>query len=161
MRTDDKVAQLAVGTAVGKELKARLDDLRRDVTDAMLEAYEKTGADRIRAIVNGKPVGTVTARVTRPVGGMRVRVADRQEYMRWLFDGDGRDYIERLASAHEVELLDGMEADGVLPPGCVMERHVEPARFVGVTVRVDAKKVGEALGDGLDAYVAGLIGDGQ
>lgn len=161
MRTDEMVAQLAVGTAVSKALKARMDDLRREVSATMREAYENTGTDRVRANVAGQPVGTVTASLTKPVDVMRIRVTDRGAFREWLFDGDGRDYIEGLASRHEVEMLELMEQDGVLPHGCVMERHTEHARFRGITVRVDADKVGKALGDGLNAYVAGLLGDGQ
>ena len=38
---------------------------------------------------------------------------------------------------------------------------VEPKRIKGTTLRVDGKKVGEALKDGLPQAIAGLIGGGE
>ena len=51
-------------------------------------------------------------------------------------------------------------ADGVVPDGCAVVEHEEPAHWLGTSLRVDKQKVAQALGPQLPQAVAGFLAEG-
>lgn len=159
--------RLAVAQALYQELGKVVatrprtgDSLRSQADDALREAWERDGVSQLRPRVNGVPVGTYTVQLTKPVERVALVVRDRQALMDWLLGDEGVPYLLRLADAHMPELLDGIKSEGEVPPGCETRGVVEPARYKGTRLVVDAEKVRQALGDRLPEAAVALLGDG-
>ena len=145
-------------------------NLRTEADGQLRDLYETEGVDRVRLRVNGEPVGTLSARVSKPSSSTRVEVGDADAFAEWLA-GDWEDCHEDGTSAIQQALadpkarralLDAATAYGEVPAGCVVVADERPAMWLGTTLRVDAAKVAAAYGSpaALDAAVAGLLSGG-
>lgn len=133
-------------------------NLRTEADDALREDFEADGTDRRRIIIDGQEVGTLSARVSKPEQGTRVIVWEVREFVEWLRTSDGGlDALVRLVSRHPDVAVEVATSDGELPDGCAVEAYDKPAEWLGTTLRVDARKVGAALGAELPAAVMGLL----
>ena len=167
------LAKLALAESVVKACRAATDpkggahgapNLRTDADDALRDAYERDGVDRKRIVIGGTEVGTLSARLSKPVEGVAPEIADDAAFVAWLRGSDGgADALMRLVTGYRTRqaVLDAATADGELPDGCRMVERREPARWLGTTLRVDPKKVGAALGAELPSAVVGLLGGGE
>lgn len=164
-----QLQKLAVAEALIKACKAMTNphggahgapNLRTDADDALRADYEREGIDRKRISVNGKEVGTLSARIGKPVDETVPEIYDMKQFVEWLRTSDGGlDALWRMASTIPGEVLKAATADGELPDGCRMARRVEPAKWLGTTLRVSPQKVAEAMGGELPEAVAGLIAE--
>lgn len=164
------LAKLALAESVVKACKAMTDpkggahgapNLRTDADDALRDAYERDGVDRKRIVIGGTEVGTLSARLSKPVSGVAPEIADDAAFVAWLRGSDGgADALMRLVTGYRTRqaVLDAATADGELPDGCRMVERSEPARWLGTVLRVDKQSVAQALGDSLPSAVYGLLG---
>lgn len=165
--------RLAVADAIGKAIKDVTNPrggahgaptLRTEADDALRADFEASGTDRRRIVINGTEVGTLSARLSKPESGTRVVMSDTGAFVRWLRESDGGyDALWRLVDASKTNqaVIDAATADGELPDGCRVESYDKPQAWLGTTLRVDARKVGAALGAELPSAVAGLLGGGE
>lgn len=167
------LAKLALAESVVKACKAATDpkggahgapNLRTDADDALRCAYEQDGVDRKRIVIGGTEVGTLSARLSKPVEGVAPEIADDAAFVAWLRGSDGgADTLMRLVTGYRTRqaVLDAATADGELPDGCRMVDRCEPARWLGTVLRVDKQSVAQALGDSLPSAVYGLLSGGD
>ena len=127
------------------------ESLRSRVQEELLRRCEATGTDRVRPMVGGIPVGTMSVTFTKPTPETHVTepvVYDRaallagigEDFEAFLKDAVRRD-IERYAVeyARETgELLDGMEWHTTVS----LARRSVPK---GVTLRIDEEKVVQGI----------------
>lgn len=164
------LAKLALAESVVKACRAATDpkggahgapNLRTDADDALRDAYERDGVDRKRIVIGGTEVGTLSARLSKPVDGIATEIADDAAFVAWLRGSDGgADALMRLVTGYRTRqaVLDAATTDGELPDGCRMVERREPARWLGTTLRVKPEKVARALAGELPQAVAGLLG---
>ena len=164
------LAKLALAESVVKACKAMTDPkggahgaptLRTECDDALRADFEESGTDRRRISINGVEVGTLSARLSKPVSGVAPEIADDAAFVAWLRESDGGlDALKRLVTGYRTRqaVLDAATADGELPDGCRMVERSEPARWLGTTLRVKPEKVAQALAGELPQAVAGLLG---
>ena len=167
------IQRLAVAEAMGKAIKDVTSPrggahgaptLRTECDDALRQMYETEGVDRRRIVINGQEVGTLSARLSKPESGTRVVMQDGGALLHWLRTTDGgRDALGRLLADYKLRdaIIDAATADGELPDGCRVEGYDKPAAWLGTSLRVDARKVGAALGGELPSAVMGLLGGGE
>ena len=159
----------AIYNAIGEDLKTgRTGNLRGEVNEVYLDLYQRTGATGFEVRVNGQKVGTygfnkVRGQKERTV--TELRVTDPDALVAWSDDDFDvwcarwvLDHIEQLAREYAAET-------GELPDGMELVEVTTPAVPDGIrpngTLRVDARKVAEAMGGELPAYVVGLLGGGE
>ena len=133
------------------------ENLRTECDAQLREMYETTGADRVSVRVNGQRVGTLSARVSKPRRVTSLAVTDFDMLRAWLRSEDGGEYLDRIVAKAVPELAEICLADGVVPDGCAVTEHEEPAHWLGTTLRVDKQKVAQALGPQLPQAVAGFL----
>lgn len=146
----------AIMKVVGDDVSTKNpDSLRSRVDKALLDEFKENGTDRRRIVLNGKSVGTLSARLTgeRPEG-VRLAVDDQTAFEHWaLQNGCAREVVEVDYGA-----VYACVDDGVVPDGCHYERvPAQPPTWNGTTLRVDPRKVAEAMGPSLTSAVAGII----
>lgn len=164
------LSKLALAESVVKACKAMTDpkggangapNLRTHADDSLRYAFEEQGVDRQRIMVGDVEVGTLSARLSKPVEGVAPEIADDAAFVAWLRESDGgKDALMRLVTGYRTRqaVLDAATADGELPNGCRMVERREPARWLGTTLRVKPEKVAQALAGELPQAVAGLLG---
>lgn len=74
--------KLAVLTAMSKQVKSALDEVRKEAEEQMAERFDKEGVDRARLMLDGEEVGSVTVRSDRKGW----EVCDREAYDEFLRD---------------------------------------------------------------------------
>lgn len=163
------LAKLALAESVVKVCRAATDpkggangapNLRTDADDALRDAYERDGVDRKRIVIGGMEVGTISARLSKPVEGVAPEIADDAAFVAWLRGSDGgADALMRLVTGYRTRqaVLDAATADGELPDGCRMVERREPARWLGTALRVKPENVAEALAGELPQTISGLL----
>lgn len=165
MANDDYLARLAVAETVAKACKELTNprggkngaaNLRTRADDQLRELYEEHGVSQMEVRVGGEKVGSIGARLSKPVKDVRPEVFNYGAFKKWLM-GDGEDYMLMLLDKYRAEVLEWCAADGVLPDGCRMVEHEEPAHWMGTTMRIDPKKTVAALQGNLPEAVAGLL----
>lgn len=163
----NNLQKLAVAQALLKVVKEQTDphggkrgesNLRTEADDDLRAMYESTGVDRVRISIGGEAVGTMSARLSKPVERVEPEVFDSAAFVKWLRTSDGGlDTLHRLVAGMPDKVLAAATADGELPDGCRMVARSEPAKWTGTMLRVDAAKVASALAGELPQAVAGLL----
>lgn len=150
--------RLAVITAFGKAVKQAEKQVREEVDAQMRKDFMTNGVTQKQLVVNGKKVGTISARMTKEKVGKYPMLKSAPEFVEWLRTSDGGlDTLNRLVSIKPDLVLDAAIADGELPDGCEMVERCEPPMMTGTTLRVQLPKVIDALGNNLDAVAAALL----
>ena len=150
--------RLAVITALGKAVKQAEKQVREEVDAQMREDFLQHGVTQKQLVVNGKKVGTISARMTKEKVGKYPMLKSAPEFVEWLRTADGGlDTLNRLVTIKPDLVLDAAVADGELPDGCEMVERCEPAMMASTTVRVQLPKVIDALGNSLGATAAALL----
>lgn len=153
--------RLAVITAFGKAVKQAEKQVREEVDAQMREDFMTNGVTQKQLVVNGKKVGTISARMTKEKVGKYPMLESAPEFVEWLRTSDGGlDTLNRLVSIKPDLVLDAAIADGELPDGCEMVERCEPPMMTGTTLRVQLPKVIDALGNNLGAVAAALLTEG-
>jgi hypothetical protein len=168
------VQRLAVAQAVYKAVSGVVstkdeDSLRSECDRVLVEQYEQTGAKSYDVPINGIKVGTYSVKVSKAKPkrkAPRAWVDDWDEFIDWLTNDDGADWLRHLVEEHGDALaLDILRETGEVAPGCVAQpdycEPAEPARVTGTTLRVDADAVAEAMGPMLGERVMGLLGGAE
>ena len=149
---NDDIQRFAVAQslykALGEQVKTGVpDNLRGRVDDTLRELNRQVGVDRIRLMVEGCEVGTMTLKQGHET--TRLVVEDELAFVDWMFT-DGIGYLYQfLHTPKGRALVDFMAsaivADGEVPRGCTA--YTEPAHFEGTVVRgCEVEKVADALG---------------
>lgn len=150
--------RLAVITAFGKAVKQAEKKVREEVDAQMREDFMTNGVTQKQLVVNGKKVGTISARMTKEKVGKYPALKSAPEFVEWLRTSDGGlDTLNRLVSIKPDLVLEAAIADGELPDGCKMVERCEPPMMTGTTVRVQLPDVVKALGNNLGAAAAALL----
>ena len=158
------VERVAFLTALQKKVKEHLDahaadNLRTQLDDELRNLYVQMGVSKLDLKVNGKKVGTVSARLSKPLHEIKPMIENGTEFLDWLLTSDGgKDTLSRLIAQKPDLLLELATADGELPDGCRMVERSVPESWLGTTLRVDADKVAKAYGGELSGAVVGLLG---
>lgn len=167
------IQKLAIAEAIIKQLKQYTDtrggkngaeNLRTAADDELKRMFAESGVDRVRISLNDMEVGSFSLAFTKPVNDKALRVVETGKLVEWLRTTDeGLDVLNGIANDYKAQgaILAAAKEYGFMPDGCELADVVEPKRIKGTTLRVDGKKVGEALKDGLPQAIAGLIGGGE
>ena len=169
--TDDTngLARLALAEAIIKAAREMTNprggahgapNLRTECDARLREMYEESGTDRQRVTVNGQQVGTLSARVSKPQRVTSLAVTDLDALAAWLKSDDGDGYLRQVIAKAVPDITELCLSDGVVPDGCAVVEHEEPAHWLGTTLRVDKQKVAQALGPQLPQAVAGFLAEG-
>lgn len=158
------VEQLAVAQAVYKAVASVVgtkdpDNLRGVVDDKVISMYQATGAKSFDIKVKGSKVGSISVRLTKPKKGKTVVVTDRDAFEEWAL-GEGLAHLETKPTVvmDEDAILHNALNDGEIPNGCTVVDVDEPEKVTGTTLRgCDPLKVSDALGDGFEDKVMGLL----
>ena len=89
--------RLAVLTAVSKMAKAGLDEARAEVEADMRRAFEESGADRARLMLDGTEVGSVTLKTDRTGW----EVCDPEAFEAFLSDNGQLHVVRRLKPEYQ------------------------------------------------------------
>lgn len=150
--------RLAVITAFGKAVKQAEKQVREEVDAQMREDFMTNGVTQKQLVVNGKKVGTISARMTKEKVGKYPMIQSAPKFVGWLRTSDGGlDTLNRLVVIKPDMVLEAAVADGEIPDGCEFVERCEPAMMTGTTVRVQLPKVIDALGNNLGAAAAALL----
>lgn len=166
MASEDLAVLTGVYKVVGAAVATKDPENVRGAVDAQLRSlYETTGADRLTLKVNGKAVGRLSVKVTKPSSVERFVVSDAEEFRGWVecvSDSDAREFVRRHAEEFARE---HMAETGEIPDGCdVVTMEDEGGQWAGTTLTgCTPEKVADALGvPSLDAVsVVGLLGGGE
>ena len=128
---NDGLAKLALAEAIIKAAREMTNprggahgapNLRTECDDRLRQMYEESGTDRQRVLVNGEQVGTLSARVSKPVQVNQLDVLDFDALRAWLKGEDGAEYLDQIIAKAVPEVMELCMADGVVPDGCAMVR---------------------------------------
>ena len=139
------VQQLGVLTAMQKMVKAKTDEVRRQVEADMEARFAEDGTDRQRLVLDGEEVGKVSLKVKEEC----YEVVDQDAFFDWLFDNG------QLVQAHAVKKGCEEEVWSLLSDRpWLFECREEPKK--------EFAKTFERLGDsivvsGTDAIVPGVV----
>lgn len=159
--------QVAFLTALQKKIKERLDahsidNPRTQLDGELRNLYVQMGVSKLDLKVNGKKVGTVSARLSKPKVEVVPQVKNVTEFVDWIMTSDsGIDTLTRLVTLYPDKVLECATKDGELPGGCEMVKHESAESWLGTTLRVDADKVADAYQGQLPQRIYGLLGDGN
>nr|DAI44822.1 MAG TPA: hypothetical protein [Caudoviricetes sp.] len=160
------VERVAFLTALQKKVKEHLDahaadNLRTQLDDELKNLYVQMGVSKLDLKVNGKKVGTVSARLSKPKVEVVPQVKSVAEFVDWIMTSDsGIDTLTRLVTLYPDKVLECATQDGELPGGCEMVKREVAESWLGTTLRVDADKVADAYQGQLPQRIYGLLGDG-
>ena len=150
--------RLAVITAFGKAVKQAEKQVREKVDAQMREDFMERGVTQKQLTVNGRKVGTISARMTKEKVGKYPMISSLPEFVEWLRTSDGGlDTLDRLVTLKPDLVLNAAVAEGELPDGCELVERCEPPMMTGTAVSVQLPKVVEALGNNLGAAAAALL----
>lgn len=153
----EALERLAIADAFIKRLKQVEKDIRDEVDVETLELYESYGVDRREVNVAGQKVGTIGVRRSKAVKGTAIE--DPEAFAMWFRESDGgMDAIRRLVDVKPDLMLEAATVDGELPDGCTVQTVDEPSRVLGTTLRVDQRKVADALQGKLAPTMELLLG---
>ena len=161
------VERVAFLTALQKKVKEHLDahaadNLRTQLDDELRNLYVQMGVSKLDLKVNGKKVGTVSARLSKTKVEVVPQVKSVAEFVDWIMTSDsGIDTLTRLITLYPDKVLECATQDGELPGGCEMVKHEVAESWLGTTLRVDADKVADAYQGQLPQRIYGLLGDGE
>ena len=163
----DGIARLAVAQAVYKAVAEEVstkdpDSLRGRCDARLIEAYRSQGVKSVDLRVNGEKVGTYTVSLSKPKPARRkavIEVDDLDALSAFAKDNSGelRDFMGAWGHDYAQFCIDMY---GIVPDGCravVEETPAVEEEVKGTTLRVDARKVAEALHGTLPARVLGLM----
>lgn len=150
---------------INGEVKTGVPDNLRGKVDAELRMdFENNGTDRRRITINGKSVGTLSVIMTEPREVREVGIEDFKAFIKWLTEtDDGVDLLWTFVCSREVAPLlrcieDVLVVDGIVPDGCIVRTHDEPARFKGTVLRgCKPQDIADALGETLPEVMAEAI----
>ena len=168
MRELNETERLAIAQALynmaGKLVSTKdPDSLRSEVDASFKELYEQTGSKSFDVKVNGQVVGTYSIRFSKPKESethVELVVDDNDGLYRWFLHSDMQ------TAAHYVSLDLRKYAEwylqetGELPYGCRLDKTITPAtekEYIGGLLKVDQKKVAEAVSGMLPGGVFGLL----
>ena len=136
--------QLAVLTAVQKMVKAKLDELRDQVNEQMIDRFEEDGIDRQRLVLDGEEVGKISLKV-KDEGW---EVTDQDEFFNWLFDNGQLNETHTVKKGCEEEVFQRLSAYPWL-----FDLHEEPKKEFTRTF----EKLGDSvIVSGTDVIVPGV-----
>lgn len=147
---DEAIIKRLRATTAGKHMKE--PTLRDALDEAARIRYERDGSTKWQARLEGEPIGTYTARLTRGRDERRtvtMTVSD-SDLMNFLMR-DGIEYFERLVLEHKDDVLQWALADGVDIDGARVEAvtiPAEPSVFMDCALKVDEEKATALLGMG-------------
>ena len=96
------IEQVSFLTALQKKVKEYLDahseDSPRSELDSMVrDMYQGMGVSKLDLKVRGQKVGTVSARLSKPVHEIKPMIENGTEFLDWLLTSDGgKDTLSRL-----------------------------------------------------------------
>ncbi len=163
------IQKLAVFQAAMKVIGAEVktgdpSNLRGRVDNELVSEFGENGTDRRRITIGGKNVGTLTVTMTEPKEVREVGIENYKEFIKWLTETeDGTDLLWTFVCSREVTPLlrcieDVLVVDGIVPDGCVVRTHNEPARVKGTVLRgCKPRDIADALGDSLPDVIASAI----
>lgn len=159
---NDTLVQLAAAQALYHELGRMVRTGDPDNLRGRADALLADGVtDRIKLSINGRSVGTLSARWSKP--RRYLRVDDREAFAEWC-TGDGIAYTRQwIAGGMRGSLADycmtAIVTDGVIPDGC--ELVDEPEHLDGTVIRgCKLEDVADALGhDLIQAGIFALTGE--
>lgn len=165
--TDRQFLAVLQGAAkvINEEIKTGVpDNLRGRVDAELLAHYEEGDTDRLRISINGKTIATLTITMTEEREIREVAIENYREFIKWLTETeDGIDLLWTFICSREVTSLlkcveDVLVVDGIIPDGCVVRTHNEPARVKGTVLRgCKPQDIADALGDALPDVIASAI----
>lgn len=160
----DKVEQLAIMQALYKVVREAVNtnnpfNLRAQVDDELLDAYDRSGAKSFDMRVNGQKVGTASVKTTKAKTENKLHINDFDAYEQWLL-ADGSEYLDMLIQQYGDALLKIIMTDGVIPAGCSVHEVATPETVTGTSIRVDPLKVYEAAGPMLGSVVRHALTEG-
>lgn len=127
------------------------ESLRSKVQEELLRRYEATGVDRVRPMVGGIPVGTMSVTFTKPVPETTRTepvVVDREALMADTDDDFAR-FLERAVMRDVCDYaIEYANETGTLLDGMVWRTTTTPERpsaVKGTTLRVDDEKVVQGI----------------
>ena len=161
------VERVAFLTALQKKVKGRPDVHTADnrltqLDDELKNLYVQMGVSKLDLKVNGKKVGTVSARLSKPKVEVVPQVKSVAEFVDWIMTSDsGIDTLTRLITLYPDKVLECATQDGELPGGCEKVRRGGAESWLGTTPRGDADKGAEAYQGQLPQRIYGLLGAGD
>lgn len=159
---NDTLAQLAAAQALYHELGRMVRTGDPDNLRGRADALLADGVtDRIKLSINGRSVGTLSARWSKP--RRYLRVDDREAFADWCV-GDGAEYVRQwieggMRGSLPDSCMTAVVVDGEIPDGC--ELVEEPERMDGTVIRgCKLDDVADAMGhDLMQAGIFALTGE--
>lgn len=141
------------------------DSLRGQFDAALVETYANTGYKSKDAMIDGQKVGTYSVHVGKGKPQevvSELRVTDHGRLIDYVLYSDEcaderKEYLELMAK-NFAEFC--VHTYGTVCDGCEMVERVipeQPPKVLGTTLRIDAEKVGKALGGYLPTSIAGML----
>ena len=160
---NDTLVQLAAAQALYHELGRMVRTGDPDNLRGRADALLADGVtDRIKLSINGKSVGTLSARWSKP--RRYLRVDDREAFADWCMEDGSRHVRQWIAEGMRGSLADycmtAIVTDGEVPAGC--ELVDEPEHMDGTVIRgCKLDDVADALGqhDLMQAGIFALTGE--
>ena len=132
---------------------------RADLDADLRAAYDRDGTTQRTVMWDGVPVAKHTVRMSKPVHEVEPVVEDPDRLVAWLRTEDGADVLRELVYVQRDDVMRAVKSVGVLPDGCRMVVHDEPAHPVSYPLNVDVQalvRVGERELEGCTREALGL-----
>ena len=167
MMEQKDMERLAVAQAVYKAVADIVstknpDGMRAQADAELMDAYTQMGVKSMDLRVEGQKVGTYSVTMAKAVPekqSARLDVEDHDRLVRWLkADPEALDSLMEMYADQYAQAL--FAASGEVPDGCDAATVVTPAQpehAKGTTLRVDARKVAQALKGNLPQAVSALL----
>ena len=131
---------------------------RADLDADLLDAYYRDGVTQRTIMWDGVPVAKHTVRMSKPVHEVEPVVEDPDRLVAWLQGEDGADVLRELVYVQRDDVMGAVRSVGVLPDGCRMAVHDEPARPVSCPLTVDVQALARVGGRKLEGCAREALG---
>ena len=143
------------------------DSLRCEMDRFYKGQHEITGAKSFDVNINGVQVGTYSCKFSKEKPQevhKQLEIRDYVQLAKW-FDTVPEEEVRHYVATDLQKFAEHWLAEtGEMPDGCgfiEIVKLAEPKHYIGGVLKVDPKKVIDALGDRLPSGIVGLLGDGK
>ena len=159
----DLMAQVAIAQAVYKTVAEYVstksdDNLRAEFDRAIAGLYDATGAKSFDMKIGEKKVGSVSLRQSKEKTEYHLDVTNLEQFENWL--------LENGLALQKVEydrdsVISYLLKTGEAPEGAALEKVTVLPQIMGTTLKIDTKKVADAMAGELPQAVSNLLTNGE
>lgn len=161
----EPIEQLAIVQGLYKTVAGAVstkdpDSLRSQVDRCVIDDYLRDGIKSRDLRVNGEKVGTYSVLVKKGAKTHDLAEEDHDAFVKWVGDNPEVCTLFALSAGPKLARF-ALDTTGELPDGYEIAEFETPETVSGTTLKVDSRKIADALGNMLPKAVAGMLEGGS